>query len=174
MDIFMQVLWFGTGITIIVSSLLASRSTRARYIGRAALAILFAIAGGTMHFIALVSGLEKTDFYVTFADTAHFAWVTEAWRSVFVPNQALFVALLATFELIVGVLIVSGGRLTQAGLVAAIAFHLALWLFGGVQLAWTIVMLPFLALLLRAELRAAPGDRSAERVSSGSTPAARV
>jgi hypothetical protein len=36
-----------------------------------------------------------------------------------VPNQALFVGLLAVFELIVGVLIISGARRTQVDLVAA-------------------------------------------------------
>src|SRR5918993_1878033 len=109
MDIFMQIMWFGTGIAIIVAGVLASRSRLARYVGRVALFVLFAIAGALMHFIALVSGLEKTDFYATFADTAHFDWVTEAWRVVFVPNHGLFVGLFAVFELIVGVLIISGG-----------------------------------------------------------------
>jgi hypothetical protein len=167
MDIFMQIMWFGTGIAIIVAGVFAGRSRLARYVGRVALFVLFAIAGALMHFIALMSGLEKTDFYVTFADTAHFDWVNDAWQAVFVPNQAMFVALLAVFELIVGVLIISGGRRTQVGLMAAIAFHLALWLFGGIQLAWTIVMLPFLVLLLRAEWRAGakptPASPSADR-----------
>jgi len=168
MDIFMQIMWFGTGIAIIIAGVLAGRSRLARYVGRVALFVLFAIAGALMHFIALLSGLETTDFYLTFADTAHFDWVTNAWQAVFVPNQALFVSLLAVFELIVGVLIISGGRRTQAGLIAAIAFHCALWLFGGIQLAWSLVMLPFLVLLLRGERRAAakatsavpPADRS--------------
>ena len=110
MDIFMQIMWFGTGVAIIVAGVLSGRSRLARYVGRIALFVLFAIAGALMHFIALLSGLETTDFYVTFADTAHFEWVTNAWQAVFVPNQALFVGLLAVFELIVGVLIISGGR----------------------------------------------------------------
>ena len=155
MDIFMQIMWFGTGIAIIIAGVLAGRSRLARYVGRVALFVLFAIAGALMHFIALLSGLETTDFYVNFADTAHFDWVTNAWHAVFVPNQALFVGLLAVFELIVGVLIISGGRRTQVGLMAAIAFHCALWLFGGIQLAWALAMLPFLVLLLRGERRAA-------------------
>lgn len=172
MDIFMQIMWFGTGIAIIVAGIFASRSRLARQVGRVALFILFAIAGALMHFIALFSGLE-TDFYVTFADTAHFNWVTDAWRAVFVPNQALFVTVLAVFELIVGVLIISGGRRTQVGLIGAIAFHLALWLFGGIQLAWTLVMLPFLVLLLRGErlAEAQPalaGRRSADRSETAS------
>ena len=172
MDIFMQIMWFGTGIAIIIAGVFAGRSKLARYVGQVALFILFAIAGAMMHFIAIFSGLETTDFYVTFADTAHFDWVTDAWRAVFVPNQALFVALLAVFELIVGVLIISGGRRTQVGLIGAIAFHLALWLFGGIQLAWTLVMVPFMVLLLRGELRAeakpAPREASADRSATAS------
>jgi hypothetical protein len=55
---------------------------------------------------------------------------------------------------------------------AAIAFHLALWLFGGVQLVWTIVMLPFLLLLLRAERRAASrSGQTTQMVPKSSTPA---
>jgi hypothetical protein len=171
MDIFMQIMWFGTGIAIIIAGIFAGRSKLARYVGRVALFILFAIAGGLMHFIALFSGLEKTNFYVTFADTAHFDWVTDAWRAVFVPNQVLFVTLLAVFEVIVGVLIISGGRKTQVGLIGAIAFHLALWLFGGIQLVWTLVMLPFLVLLLRAELRAEATPTSPGASADQSAPA---
>lgn len=172
MDVFMQVMWFGTGIAIIIAGVLASRWRPALYVGRVALFVLFAIAGALMHFIAILSGLETTDFYVKFADTAHFAWVTQAWREVFVPNQVLFVSLLAAFELLVGVLVISGGRRTQVGLMAAIAFHLALWLFGGVQLVWTIVMLPFLLLLLRAERRAASrSGQTTQMVPKSSTPA---
>lgn len=52
MDIFMQIMWFGTGIAIIVAGVFANRSRLARYVGRVALFLLFAIAGALMHFIA--------------------------------------------------------------------------------------------------------------------------
>ena len=33
MDIFMQIMWFGTGIAIIIAGVLADRSRLARYVG---------------------------------------------------------------------------------------------------------------------------------------------
>jgi hypothetical protein len=68
--------------------------------------------------------------YAGFADQAHFGLVTTAWRAVVAPNQLLFIGLLVAFEAVVGVLILSGGRRTQLGLLGAIGFHAALWLFG--------------------------------------------
>jgi uncharacterized membrane protein len=59
------------------------------------------------------------------------------------------------FEATVGALILSGGRRTQLGYVGVIGFYLALWLFGGFQLVWVVIMLPPMLLLLRAERRAA-------------------
>ena len=41
------------------------------------------------------------------------------------------------------------------GLVGAIAFHLALWLFGWGMTVYVLIMVPALALLLRAERHAA-------------------
>jgi hypothetical protein len=41
------------------------------------------------------------------------------------------------------------------GYAAVIAFYLALWLFGWPETAWSLVMIPPMALLLRAERRAA-------------------
>ena len=78
------------------------------------------------------------------------------------------------FEAVVGVLILSGGRRTQLGLVGAIGFHLALWLFGWFVTIYALVMLPALVLLLRAERRtgtvsaatAAPAAVSSVEVTS--------
>jgi hypothetical protein len=67
----------------------------------------------------------------------------------------LFIGLLVAFEAIIGVLILSGGRRTQIGLIGAIGFHLALWLFGWGVTVYSLLMLPTLVLLLRAERRAA-------------------
>lgn len=59
--------------------------------------------------------------------------------------------MLVAFEAAVGLLILSGGRRTQYGYVGVIGFYLALWLFGGFQLGWSVAMLPFMFLLWRAE-----------------------
>jgi hypothetical protein len=53
------------------------------------------------------------------------------------------------------VLILSGGRRTQLGLVGAIGFHAALWLFGWGVTIYSALMVAVLVLLLRAERRAA-------------------
>jgi hypothetical protein len=43
-----------------------------------------------------------------------------------VPNHILFIGLLAVFEATAGVLTISGGRKTQLGYLAVIAFYLVL------------------------------------------------
>lgn len=146
-----ETFWLACGITTIVAGVLAGRSRRARYVGRAAVGVLFLFGGALLHIINLASGADYADF----ADPAHFAWVTDAWRAVVPPNVVFFIGLLAVFEATVGALVLSGGRRTQLGYVAVIGFYLALTLFGGFQLVWFVIMLPPMLLLLRAERRAA-------------------
>ena len=105
--------------------------------------------GALLHVINLAS---RSD-YAGFADPAHFAWVTDAWRAVVGPNQVLFIGLLVVFEATVGALTLSGGRRTQVGYMGVIGFYLALWLFGWIETVWVVIMLPPM-LLLRAEWRA--------------------
>ncbi len=144
-----QVFWLVCGAATVVGAVMANRGRRWRYVGRAAVGGLFLIGGALYNFLALVSGGD----YAGFADTAHFAWVTDAWRAVVVPNHILFIGLLVIFEATVGVLILSGGRRTRLGYAGVIGFYLALWLFGGFQLIWSVLMLPFMILLLVAERR---------------------
>jgi uncharacterized membrane protein len=94
--------------------------------------------------------------------------VTSAWQAVVAPNHYLFIGLLVIFEAVVGVLIISGGRRTKLGLVAALGFHLALWLFGWMTTIYSLVMVPVLVLLLLAERRAAriPTPTSASTAES--------
>lgn len=63
-------------------------------------------------------------------------------------------------------MILSGGRRTQVGLVGAIGFHLALWLFGWGVTVYSVLMLPTLVLLLRAERRAATVPTDGRRCRS--------
>ena len=166
MGVTWQILWFACGITTIVAAVLASRSGRAMLIGRAAVGLLYIVGGAVLHVVNLATGVD----YAGFADPAHFAWVTDAWRAVVGPNQVLFIGLLVVFEATVGVLTISGGRRTRLGLIGVIAFYLALWLFGWIETVWCIAMLPFMVLLLRAERRAAaqPLDQSS-RISNTRT-----
>ena len=71
--------------------------------------------------------------------------------------------MLIIFEATMGVLILSGGRRTQIGLIGLIGFHVGQLAFGGVLWPWAAVMLTALVLLLRAERKAAPG-LAAQRV----------
>ena len=148
----MIILWLVGGAATIGAAVLASRSRRARYLGRAAVGVLFIAGGALLHVVNLATGGD----YAGFADPAHFAWVTSAWTAVVVPDQVLFISLLAVFEAVAGVLVVSGGRKTQLGYLAVIAFYLALWPFGWIETAWVLIMLPAMLLLLRSERRATP------------------
>jgi uncharacterized membrane protein len=167
MGIGWQILWEASGLTTIIAAVLASRSRLAQYVGRAAVAVLFIIGGALLHVINLASGGD----YAGFADPAHFAWVTHAWQAVVVPNHVLLIGLLAVFEATVGVLILSGGRRTQLGYVAVIAFYLALTLFGWIPTVWFIIMLAPMLLLLRAERRSAtapaPAAHAEEKPRAG-------
>lgn len=154
-----QILWVACGLATIVAAALAYRSSRARYLGRVAVGVLFVIGGALLHIVNLATGGDYADF----ADPAHFSWVTDAWRTVVEPNQFLYISLLVVFEATVGVLAMSGGRKTQIGYAGVIAFYSVLWLFGWFETVWVLVMLPAMFLLLRAERRAEARPRVEER-----------
>jgi hypothetical protein len=145
-----QIFWVSCIAAAIVASLLAIWRPRARYIGRVAVGVLMLLGGAVFNAVNLALG-----DYAGFADQAHFGWVTAAWRAVVAPNQYLFIGLLVVFEAVIGVLVLSGGRRTQVGLIGAIGFHLTLWLFGWFVTIYSLIMLPTLLLLLRAEQRGA-------------------
>jgi hypothetical protein len=149
-NVFVQIFWVACVTTAIVASVLTIWSRRARYVGRIAVGVLMLLGGAAVNTANLALGATYADF----ADEAHFGWVTSAWRAVVAPNHYLFIGLLVAFEAVVGVLILSGGRRTQLGLVAALGFHLALWLFGWMTTIYALVMVPVLVLLLLAERRA--------------------
>ena len=141
-------MWLVLGATTFVAALRASKSRRAMYVGRVALGVLMILFGAVVNAIYLALG---SDYYVHFADASPFPFVRDTWQSLVLPNQGLFITLLILFEAAVGVLILSGGRRTQVGLIALIGFHLGQLAFGGVLWPWAIVMLVALVLLLRAE-----------------------
>ena len=150
------ILWTVCGIVTLIAAVLATRGKRWRYLGRAAVGVLFIAGGALAHVVNLVTHAN----YASFADPALFAWVAHAWRIVVPPNHVVLIGLLAVFEAAVGVLVISGGRRTQVGYAAVIAFYLALWLFGWIEAVWCIVMIPAMVLLLLAERHAALPTRS--------------
>jgi hypothetical protein len=149
--LWVQIFWSACMAVAIVAAVLAHRSRRGRYVGRAAVGLLM-LAGGAL---VNAANLATRGDYARLAGNAHFGWVTTAWRSIVAPNQLLFIGLLVVFEAAVGVLILSGGRRTQLGYVGSLGFHLALCLFGWFVTIYALVILPVLALLLHAERRPA-------------------
>lgn len=148
--IWVQVFWSACVVVATAAAVLASRSRPARYVGRIAVGLLMLVGGALFNAVNLATGGD----YAGFADSAHFGWVTAAWRAVVAPHQQLFIGLLVAFEATVGLLILLGGRRTQLGYIGAIGFHLALWLFGWFVTIYVLVIVPALVLLLRAERRA--------------------
>jgi hypothetical protein len=169
-NILFIIVWLVCGVATIIAAVLAGRSRQARYIGRAAVGVLFIAGGALLHVINLATGGD----YAGFANPAHFAWVTRGWNAVVVPNHVLFIGLLAAFEATAGVLAISGGRRTQLGYLAVIAFYLALWLFGWTETVWVLVMLPAMLFLLRAELRATPAVSIEAKAAADVSPKTRA
>lgn len=144
-------MWLVLGGTAFVAALRAGRSRRARLAGRWAIGILFIVFGAAVNAIYLV---WQPDYYTDFADPSPFAFVRDTWSSLVVPHVEFFIALLIVAEAVAGVLVLSGGWLTQVGLGALIGFHVGQLAFGGVLWIWAPLMLVTLVLLLRAERRA--------------------
>lgn len=156
-----KIAWLVLGGVTFVAALRAGSSLRAMYVGRAALGVLFIVFGALVNAIYLV---VEPDYYANFADASPFPFVTDTWNTLVLPHQNFFITLLVIFEATMGVLILSGGRRTQVGLIGLIAFHIGQLAFGGVLWPWAALMLTALILLLRAERRAAPG-LAAQRAS---------
>lgn len=149
--VYWAIFWSACFMVALITAVLTVRGGhQAVRVGRIAVGVLMLVGGAVFNLIQLASGND----YSGFADPAHFQWVTDAWEAVVPPNHAVLIGLLILFEAAVGVLILSGGRLTQLGYLGAIAFHSALWLFGWQETVYVIPMLPALVLLLRAEQRA--------------------
>jgi hypothetical protein len=133
---------------------------RVARVGRLAFGVMFA-GGAAVHVAIVVTGTET---YRHFADTAFIPFVRQAWLSVFMPHAALFGLLLAAFELAVGLLILAGARKTTIGLVAAVAFHLGLMLFGWGFWFWSVPILAVLVVLLRYDFGNALRPRRNQRM----------
>jgi len=124
-------------------------SARALRVGRIALGVLYVGAGALVNAIYLLTG----DNYSKFADAAHIDFVRDTWRSTVVPNHTFFITLLVAFELAVGVMVLSGGRLAEVGMLGALAMHVGLLPFGWVITIWSLAMLLAIGLLLAAQHR---------------------
>jgi hypothetical protein len=143
-----KIMWLVLGAVAFVAALQAGGSRRAMYIGRGAIGVIFIVFGAAVNTIYLWVG---NGYYDEFATPSPFSFVTDTWESLVVPNQGFFIALLILFEATAGVLVLCGGRWTQAGLIGLLGFHVGQLTFGGVLWIWAPLMLVTLALLLKAE-----------------------
>lgn len=139
--------WLACGALLLLSGLRARRHPRWRRAGRVVTAVLFLAAGAVVNAAFLLTGED----YAGFADGSPIAVVRDTWESLVVPRHGLFIGLLVGFEAAVGVLALLGGRATRLAYLAAVAFHVALLLFGFGFWLWCAPLLVAFGLLLRAE-----------------------
>ncbi|HET8961335.1 hypothetical protein [Nocardioides sp.] len=85
--------------------------------------------------------------YRHFADASYLPFVTRMWQDVVMAHPAVWGLLLAGGEIVLGTLLLHGGRAAQAGWLGVIAFHLLLMTFGFGIWLWSV---PVLALLIPA------------------------
>ncbi|MFC9518446.1 hypothetical protein ACFTSD_22165 [Nocardiaceae bacterium NPDC056970] len=121
--------------------------------------LLRRLVGGLFVFTAGIHvGIVAADaeLYRPFADQSYLPLVRTAWRDVFMAHPSAWGLVVAAGELTIGVLILAGGRWTRVGLIGAIAFHVALMLFGWGYWIWSVPMLVLLGYLVRQTLQANP------------------
>lgn len=141
-------MWLVLGATVIVASLRADRSSRARLVARVALGVLFLVFGALVNVVYLVTDGGS---FAAFGEMSQFAFVRETWASLVVPNTGFFIGVLIVGEATAGLLILSGGRRLTIGLALLVAFHIGLLFFGWWLWLYAVPMLGALILLLRAE-----------------------
>ena len=145
-----KIMWLVLGGTVIIASLFADRSGRARLVARVALGVLFLVFGALVNVAYLVT---DWDSFAEFGETSQFSFVRDTWASLVAPNTGFFIGLLILGEATAGILVLSGGRRLEAGLVLLLGFHVGLLFFGWWLWLYAVPMLGALALLLRAERR---------------------
>ncbi|HTW14060.1 MAG TPA: hypothetical protein VMF51_02965 [Nocardioides sp.] len=116
---------------------------------------LFLVTGG-VH-LGLVAADPQV--YAPFADRGLFGFVRSGWRDIVMADPAVWGLLLAAGEILLGVLLLTGGRAARWGWTGAIGFHVLLMLFGWGFWAWSLPVLAVLVVLARpdfAQARTAP------------------
>jgi hypothetical protein len=119
----------------------------------------FYLSMGGVH-IGLVAA--DTGVYRDFADAALFGFVGDGWQQIFMAHPAVFGLLLAAGEIVLGVLLLHGGRAATIGWIGVITFHVLLMLFGFGIWVWCIPALTLLVYLARHD--------NSRATSSGGSP----
>jgi len=71
-------------------------------------------------------GLTNNRIYERFGSTSLFAASRELWTTMVIPNITYFALLLAAFEMVTGVLMLSKDRYVKVGLAASVLFNMFL------------------------------------------------
>lgn len=106
------------------------------------------IATAGMH-VGIVAA--DAEFYRPFADAALVPGIRTAWSNIFMAHPAAWGLAVAAGELAIGITSLAGGRWARLGVGGAIAFHVALMLFGWGFWFWSLPMLALLAAILPAQ-----------------------
>ena len=158
----LPIMWVTCAVVIISAAVRSRRgSAQALRTARLGMAALYVGAGAAVNAFFLLRG----DDYADFAKDSYISFVRETWASLVVPNHDVFISLLIVFELAVGILVLLGGRRTQAAYLAAVAFHVALLSFGWGFYLWSVPLVGALVTLLLAERRSGDPRPSLLRVS---------
>jgi hypothetical protein len=105
------------------------------------------------HFFLVTAGINAgmvaadPQAYRPFADPAALDFVQDSWEQIVMAHPAVWGLLLAGGELVLGILLLLGGRAARVGWVGVITFHLLLMFFGPGIWLWCI---PVLAVLVPA------------------------
>jgi hypothetical protein len=101
-------------------------------------------------------GLVAADpsVYRHFADEALFGFVRSGWREVFMADPAFWGLCVMAGELILGALLLVGGRAATVGWVGVLTFHVLLMLFGPGFWLWSVPAVVLLLFLARRDLGA--------------------
>ena len=119
-----------------------------RGLGRSLVGGFFLVMAG-VH-LGIVSVDPQT--YDAFADDALFPFVHDGWQSIVMAQPAFWGLCLMSGELVLGTLLLVGGRAARWGWIGVIAFHVLLMLFGFWVWAWSIPVLVLLVWLARRDL----------------------
>ena len=101
-------------------------------------------------------GLVAADpgVYRHFADEALFGFVRSGWREVFMADPAFWGLCVMAGELMLGALLLVGGRAATVGWVGVLTFHVLLMLFGPGFWLWSVPAVVLLLFLARRDLGA--------------------
>jgi hypothetical protein len=104
--------------------------------------------------------------YGDFADESFLPVVPRLWQDVVMAAPTFWFLLLAAGELLLGVLLLLGGRAARAGWVGVVVFHLLLMLFGLGFWFWSVPALALLVPAARADWPHLAGGTPAPRPDS--------